>query len=255
MRAVLNTAVDDELIRKNPCRIKGADQDNSPERPTVTIGEVYAIADAIKPWWRALVLMAAFSSLRWGELIALRQRHLELEQGLVTVKARLAEVEGRLETGLPKSKAGVRVVAIPLAIIPDLTSHVAEWSEPGPNGRVFVGPRGATPRRTNFNQYRQQALIGAGIAVDPDVGLHLHDLRHVGNDLRSPGASIRDLMAHMGHSTHNAALVYQHADVQRQRDMAAKLSEAIERAIWPTSGPGRSDVGRKAKRRARPQGL
>jgi len=120
---------------------------------------------------------------------------------------------------------------------------------------VFVGPRGATPRRTNFNQYWQQALIGAGIAVDPDVGLHLHDLRHVGNDLRSPGASIRDLMAHMGHSTHNAALVYQHADVQRQRDMAAKLSEAIERAIWPTSGPGRSDVARKAKRRARPQGL
>jgi len=43
-------------------------------------------------------------------------------------------------------------------------------------------------------------------------------------------------MAHMSHSTHNAALVYQHADVQRQRDMAAKLSEAIERAIWPTSG-------------------
>jgi hypothetical protein len=69
MRAVLNTAVDDELLRKNPCRIKGADQDNAPERPTVTIAEVYAIADAIQPWWRALVLMAAFSSLRWGELI------------------------------------------------------------------------------------------------------------------------------------------------------------------------------------------
>jgi hypothetical protein len=41
----------------------------------------------------------------------------------------------------------------------------------------------------------------------------------------------------MGHSTHNAALVYQHADVQRQRDIAALLSEANEQAIWPTSGP------------------
>jgi hypothetical protein len=66
LRAVMNTALEDELIRKNPCRIKGADQDNSPERPTVTIPEVYAIADAIRPWWRVLVLMAAFSSLRWG---------------------------------------------------------------------------------------------------------------------------------------------------------------------------------------------
>jgi integrase len=100
------TAVDDERIRKNPCRIKGADQDNSPERPTVTIGEVYAIADAIKPWWRTLVLMAAFSSLRWGELIALRQRYLDLEQGLVTVKAKLAEVEGRLERAYRSRRPG-----------------------------------------------------------------------------------------------------------------------------------------------------
>jgi hypothetical protein len=86
------------------------------------------------------------------------------------------------------------------------------------------------------------------------VGLHVHDLRHVGNDLRSPGASLRDVMAHMGHSTQNAALVYQHVDLQRQGEMAARLSKAIERAVWPTSGPGRSNAGRKAKRSARPQG-
>jgi integrase len=131
--------------------------------------------------------------------------------------------------------------------VPDLAGHLGEWSEAGANGRLFVGPRGATPTRSNFNRYWQKALTGAGIAVDPDVGLHLHDLRHVGNDLRSPGASIRDLMAHMGHSTHNAALVYQHADVQRQQAMAAKLSDAIEQAIWPTSGPGRSSVVRNDK--------
>jgi hypothetical protein len=59
-------------------------------------------------------------------------------------------------------------------------------------------------------------------------------------------------MAHMGHSTHNAALIYQHADVQRQRDMAARLSDAIEQAIWPTTGPGPVTAGRKAKRPARP---
>ena len=75
------------------------------------------------------------------------------DHGLVTVKAKLAEVAGQLQSGLPKSKAGVLVVAIPAAIMPDLTKHLDEWSEAGPNGRVFVGPRGATPRRTNFNQY------------------------------------------------------------------------------------------------------
>jgi integrase len=199
--------------------------------------------------------MAAFSSLRWSELIALRRRQLDLERGLVTVKAKLAELGGQFETGLPKSKAGVRVVAIPMMIVPDVVAHLAEWSESGANGRVFVGPRGATPKHSNFNRYWHQALEAAGVEVDPDVGLHVHDLRHVGNDLRSPGASLRDLMAHMGHSTQNAALVYQHVDVQRQREMAARLSKAIEQAVWPTSGPGRSSAGRKAKRSARSQGL
>jgi hypothetical protein len=54
-------------------------------------------------------------------------------------------------------------------------------------------------------------------------------------------------MAHMGHSTHNAALVYQHADVQRQQAMAAKLSQTIEQAIWPASGPVGSSVSRNER--------
>jgi integrase len=63
---------DDELIRRNPCRIKGAGTERSVERPTVTIEQVYAIVGGVRPWFRALVLLAAFTGLRWGELIALR---------------------------------------------------------------------------------------------------------------------------------------------------------------------------------------
>ena len=33
LRAVFNTALDDGLIRRNPCRIKGAGNEHSPERP------------------------------------------------------------------------------------------------------------------------------------------------------------------------------------------------------------------------------
>lgn len=57
MRAILNTAVDDELIRRNPCRIKGADRYDVPERPTLTVAEVFAVADAIAPRYRLLVLL------------------------------------------------------------------------------------------------------------------------------------------------------------------------------------------------------
>ena len=52
LKAILNTAVDDELIRRNPCRIKGAGTERSPERPTLTIEQVYAIAGGVRPWFR-----------------------------------------------------------------------------------------------------------------------------------------------------------------------------------------------------------
>jgi integrase len=58
LKAIMATAVDDGLIRRNPCRIKGASVKKSPERPVLTIGEVYALADAIGPRYRALVLLA-----------------------------------------------------------------------------------------------------------------------------------------------------------------------------------------------------
>src|SRR5580700_1788674 len=72
LKAILNTAVDDGLIRRNPCRIKGAGQEKSPERPVLTIGQVFALADVIDQRYRVLVLLGTFGSLRWGELAALR---------------------------------------------------------------------------------------------------------------------------------------------------------------------------------------
>lgn len=135
----------------------------------------------------AMVLMAAFTGLRWGELLALRRRHVVLDGGaLVRVRTSLAEVDGKLVEGPPKSAAGRRDVAIPAAIVPDLQVHLDEWSEDGAEGRVFVGPLGATPRRGNFQAKWRQAIDKAGVP-----GLHFHDLRHTGNTLAAEGASLR----------------------------------------------------------------
>src|SRR5262245_35463115 len=191
LRAVLQTAVDDELLRRNPCRIKGADQDNSPERPVASVAEVYAIAGKMRPWYRALVLMAAFTSLRWGELIALRRRDLDLDEGFVIVRSAVTEIDSKLDGARPKSLAGVRAVGIPAVLLPELREHVRRWSENGSHGRVFVGPKGATPRRSNFNRLWLSAVEQAGIARE--VGLHFHDLRHTGNTL-TRGACPNDVM-------------------------------------------------------------
>ena len=85
LKAIMNTAVDDGRIRRNPCRIKGASQETSPERPVLTVAQVYALAEAIDRRYRALVLLAAFGSLRWGELAALRRSDIDLTNRTIRV--------------------------------------------------------------------------------------------------------------------------------------------------------------------------
>jgi integrase len=94
LRAILNTAVDDGIIRRNPCRIKGAGQEESAERPTLTIPEVFALADAINPQYRLLVLLGTFASLRWAELAALRPGDIDLDACTIRVDRQLIEQRG-----------------------------------------------------------------------------------------------------------------------------------------------------------------
>jgi integrase len=227
LRAVLMTAVDDRLIKRNPCRIKGASYVPTPERPTATVQEVYAIAGASQSRYRALVLLAAFCGLRWGELVGLRRRDLDTETGTIRVRRNVAELHsGKRLVKEPKSAAGKRTVAIPGVILPDVQTHLKIYAESGADGRVFVGAKGATPRRNHFNKLWRKACADAGVK-----GLHFHDLRHTGNTLAAAtGASTRELMTRMGHSTARAALVYQHATAERERLIGDAVSPVVERA-------------------------
>ncbi|MEU6892160.1 tyrosine-type recombinase/integrase [Streptomyces sp. NPDC046557] len=226
LRAILGTAVSDQLIRRNPCQVKGASTVHTPERPTATVQEVYALADVIQPRYRTLVLMAGFLGLRWGELIGLHRRDIDLEHGSVRVRRSVAELgNGQREIKAPKSAAGKRTVSIPGVILRDICEHLSLYAEPGADGRVFIGAKKATPRRNHFNRLWHKACREAGIK-----GLHFHDLRHTGNTLTaSTGASTRELMARMGHSTARAALIYQHASADRDRLIADALSGLVER--------------------------
>jgi integrase len=234
LRAVMNTAVDDELIRRNPCRVKGADKDEAGERPIATIGQVYEIAGLVRPWYRALVLTAAFTGLRWGELLALTRADVDLTAGTVRVRGAVIELDGELSLGPAKSRAGHRTVAFPMQLAPELKAHLNRYAEAGKSGRVFVGPKGATPRRTNFNQTWRKARAAAGLP-----GLRFHDLRHTANTFVASQASLGELMRRMGHASTRAALIYQHASEGRDRAIADALGELIE--AWHDERQGDED--------------
>lgn len=108
LRAVLTTAVEeDKILQRNPCRIRGADRENPAERPVLTVAQVFDLADRMPERFRVLVLLAAFASLRWGEVSALRRCDVAEDGSWVRVSRALVEVRGQgLIVGPPKSRAG-----------------------------------------------------------------------------------------------------------------------------------------------------
>jgi integrase len=233
VRAVMYTAVDDDLIRRNPCRIKGADKARRAERAVATVPQVYALAVLLGQRWRAFILTAAFIGIRWGELIALRRTDVDLEARTIQVTRAFAELSGgRLVLVPPKSEASERVVTIPGVLVGELRAHLDEFVGSDDDALVFTGERGGTPKRGSWRStVRWTARVAeAGLPA----GFTFHDLRHTGNHLASmSGASTRELMHRMGHSTMRAALIYQHATGDRAREIADRLNEVVERETKP----------------------
>lgn len=230
LHAVFATAVDDDLIRRNPCRIKGAATAKAEERPIATLDQVFAIAAAIQPRYRLLVLLATFAQMRFGELVALRRRSIDLEAMVAWVRKSTAEMEdGTQVDDDPKSEAGKRSISLPQGLRADIEHHLKVYAQPGPHGRLFVGPLGGVPRRRNFHRIWRKALKDGGIS--PDLDLHLHDLRHTGSTWSAQsGATLKELMARIGHSSTRAAMIYQHATSDRDHAIAKALDALIEEA-------------------------
>ncbi|MPY79186.1 MAG: tyrosine-type recombinase/integrase, partial [Actinophytocola sp.] len=229
LRAVLSTAVDeDKLITKNPCRVKGADRETPAERPTISVAQVLQLAERMPERFRVMVLLAAFCSLRFGEVTALRRYDVAEEASSVRVARAFVEVPGKgLIEGPPKSRAGVRTVTVPRAIRPYVLAHLKTFVGQDLTALLFTGEKsGEAVRRPNFNQRTRWGKVVADLGL---CGLHFHDLRHAGNIWASKaGMSTKDLMARMGHDDMRAALIYQRATSDADERIADSLSRLVD---------------------------
>ncbi|WP_090770977.1 site-specific integrase [Nonomuraea maritima] len=177
--------------------------------------------------FRALILLATFASLRWGEAIALRRHDLDLVARTVRVREQLVELDGGEMRLCPvKSRAGRRTVGIPAAIIPMLSEHLASYVAHENDAFLFLGKKDGFLRGGNF---RRAAKWGEALKEMGLTGLHFHDLRHTGNTLAAQsGASLADLKARMGHDSDRAALIYQQTTKDADQRIAGALSARVE---------------------------
>lgn len=225
LKAILETAVEDELIRRNPCRIRGAGKESAGERPIATIEQVDALADAMGPRWRLMVYLAAYGPLRPEEQAELRRPDIDpLKMTVVVTQASPELTTGRRVTGDPKSAAGKRVVVLPGFLHKDVERHLAWFAEKEPNGLLFVGEKGAPFRRSSFGRKWRRARAKAGLPEN----FRFYDLRHTGHTLATQsGATLKDTMVRAGQSSERAALIYQHSTIERQKEVAAGIDARV----------------------------
>ncbi|MFD9499680.1 tyrosine-type recombinase/integrase [Streptomyces sp. NPDC060035] len=249
LKAILETATDDELIRRNPCRIRGAGKESPAERDIATVEQVDALAAAVGIRWRLMVYLGAYGPLRPEEQAELRRKDVDLDAMTVRVRKAAPELNtGERALGDTKSEAGKRYVILPAFLHLDLRRHLDWYAEKGPEGLLFVGEQGAPFRRSSFGRKWRKARRAVGM---PD-SFRFYDLRHTGHTLATrSGATLKDTMVRAGQSSEKAALIYQHSDHERQREVASGLDKMVRAARvkgseQPKDGQGGAEVVRDA---------
>lgn len=227
LRTIMATAVEDQMLVANPCTIKLAGQERSPERPIPTIEQVGTLALAVPEHYRALVYTAAYAGLRLGECAALTRERVDLVHRTIAVTEQAQQVTGKGRViGPPKSDAGRRTVAIPKVLADILEDHLSRFVDPTPTALVFTGDKGGPLVGQHFGSQFAKARR----SVDLDY-MHFHDLRHFAGTMAArTGATTAELMARLGHSTPRAALIYQHATAERDHAIAAGLDGLVAEA-------------------------
>jgi integrase len=201
---ILNAAVDSDYLPRSPMRrksgagrVEAAKNQKAPRREVwLTRTQLDRLAGAINPHYNALVLAAALTGLRWGELTALRWDDLQLtrpfDDGAVAGPARLRVVRalsdpansGRGLVKGPKTEAGRRTIALDQETVEALSAHRKlvggeEWDFVFTTPGGSQGPGGPLARN-NFWRVWNRALKDAKLSrLWQDYGgLHFHDLRH-----------------------------------------------------------------------------
>ena len=225
LKTIMGTAVDDGLIPDNPCRIRGASQTKRAHEVVVlTPAEIERLADEMPDRLALLVTVSAWCGLRRGELLALRRRDVADDGTVVHVRRAVSFIRSAPVIGTPKSTAGVRDVAVPPHIVPVVVAHLDEHVRRGRDSLLFPSEDGGVLDEWTLRYHYKRAAESVG---RPD--LRLHDLRHQGAVMAArAGATTKELMTRLGHTTPTMSMRYQHAAAGRDAEIAARMSKMIE---------------------------
>ncbi|WP_226437712.1 tyrosine-type recombinase/integrase [Rhodococcus yananensis] len=225
LHAIMATAVADEVIPANPCRIRGASKAKRARTITLlTPAELDRLAEQMPDRLRCSVLLAAWCGLRWGETSELRRKDVSIDRSVLHVRRAVTYRAKQFTVQSPKTAAGRRDIAIPPHVSTLLAEHLDVHVQRGPDALLFPSAIGG-----HMGEYEYRKAFKKAAAEIGKPTLRVHDLRHVGAVLAAhAGATTAELMSRLGHTTPAMAMRYQHAAAGRDAQIAERLSRLAQ---------------------------
>ena len=222
-RSALERAVRDDLLRTNPaigCKLppKKAKEMQVLDREELQKFLIQAQADG----YYELFLLDICTGLRRGELIALQWEDLNFETGVLTVNKQAYTVNGELQIIPPKTKASVRKLVLPPAVLAVLREYRkkvdSRWMFPSP----VKADRPITP---GVARRRLQTILERADCKR----VRFHDLRHTFATLAlENGMDVKTLSAMLGHVSAATTLdIYTHITSDMLSEAAAKIDRGL----------------------------
>lgn len=245
---LMREAVADRRIGYNPCTGIKVVTRRASERPHATPAQVNTIATRMARFSdQVLVITAAYTGMRWGELTGLARANTHLGEGLIRVHPEvgaLHEVQGRLYLGPPKTASSARDIHLPPFLI-GLLREVLD-SHDHDHDLVFCGARGAFLRRSSMSR----RVWGPAVNGNPRTrtgpvieGMHFHDLRHthktwlIEDDIPEIAQAQR-----LGHRLPGVRGIYSHVTPA----MCQRITDALQ-ARWLSTQPAPAATVRRLR--------
>jgi integrase len=215
LRAILNWAVNTDIIDRSPCRGVRLPELTAVKKPVVSADDVLRLADAIDIDYRVAVFLGALG-LRQAEVFGLRVGSINFLRRTVTVEATVNEVEGQIVEGRGKTPNSNRTFSAPQEVLDELAAHLRRTGRTSPEDLVLQAPGGGPVRATNF-RYRIYTPALEATGLD---GLTFHRLRHsAGHMMREVGVPLEVIQRRLGH-----------ASIRTTADIYGTLPENVDRA-------------------------
>lgn len=199
LRLVLEYAVDDGKLAANPAH--GVKKPKIQQKPHkyLTVDQVRLLAGEVEDNYGNVVLLLAYSGLRFGEMSALRVGDVDLDRRRLRVHRSNTTAGGVLVEGTPKTHQS-REVPIVKALKDILKTATTDR---GADEYLFTAPAGGVLRVDNFRPRFFNPARDRAQKIDPTLPtVTVHDLRHTAASLAvASGANVKAVQRMLGHAS------------------------------------------------------